>query len=105
MEGLTVLQFLVGLGVLAGFIAVVVGIYAWGIRWLWRERGKGFAEGWLEVTERRQMSQARRADAAVPAPGSGERGTLPQVSADKPKSPAPASEEHPQYTITGRRIK
>jgi len=53
MEGLTVTQFFGGLVIFVGFVACVVWVYAWGIRWLWRERGKGFAEGWFEVAERR----------------------------------------------------
>ena len=58
MEGLTVTQFFGGLVIFVGFVACVVWVYAWGIRWLWRERGKGFAEGWFEVAERRARGEA-----------------------------------------------
>ena len=52
--------WLVSAMVFFGFVALVVIVYAWGIHWLWRERGKGFAEGWFEVAERQAQGEAAR---------------------------------------------
>ena len=57
MEGLRVIQVFVGAMVFLGFVGVVLVVYAWGIRWLWRERGKGFAEGWFQVVDQRAGEQ------------------------------------------------
>ena len=71
MEGLTVVGWLVGAMVFFGFVALVVIVYAWGIRWLWRERGKGFAEGWFQVVDQRDIHARTRGAAPAQAPGLG----------------------------------
>jgi hypothetical protein len=104
MEGLTVTQFFGGLVIFVGFVACVVWVYAWGIRWLWRERGKGFAEGWFEVAERRAQGTAAGALSGVPSSGPAERRdvslepTLPlSTPAPEPTKRAPVGP--PRYLV------
>jgi len=75
MEGLRVIQVFVGAMVFLGFVGVVLVVYAWGIRWLWRERGKGFAEGWYEVADRRLTGAGPESTARAASPGLGESTT------------------------------
>jgi len=104
MEGLTVVGWLVSAMVFFGFVALVVIVYAWGIRWLWRERGKGFAEGWYEVAERRAQGTAAGALSGVPSSGPAERRdvslepTLPlSTPAPEPTKRAPVGP--PRYLV------
>ncbi len=46
-------------------VLVGTGLYAGVMRWIWRQRGKGFAEGWFEVVERR--GQLPQRTASIPA--------------------------------------
>ena len=105
MEGLTVVGWLVGAMVFFGFVALVVIVYAWGIHWLWRERGKGFAEGWFEVAERRPGVARGVSSPRQPALSALDGAALPPPETPAPKSSAPEPEPTPQYTITGRRIR
>jgi hypothetical protein len=104
MEGLTVVGWVVSAMVFFGFVALVVIVYAWGIHWLWRERGKGFAEGWFEVAERRARGTAAGALSGVPSSGPAERRdvslepTLPlSTPAPEPTKRAPVGP--PRYLV------
>jgi hypothetical protein len=44
------------LGCAVFLAAIAVWILAW--RWMWKQRGIGFAEGWFEVAERRARGEA-----------------------------------------------
>jgi hypothetical protein len=75
MEGLKIIEelFVVALGV--GFIlaAVAVCLGAW--RWMWKQRGIGFAEGWFQVVDQRDIHARTRGAAPAQAPGHGESTT------------------------------
>ena len=81
--------WLVSAMVFFGFVALVVIVYAWGIHWLWRERGKGFAEGWYEVADQRLTGAGLASTARAPSPGPGEKGVVGHGAAAPGASPAP----------------
>ena len=74
-------------------------------RWMWKQRGRGFAEGWFEVAERREAGQARYPEGFV-------KGLAAARAPTTTGEPAPATDRtptdpdvHAQYTITGKRIR
>jgi len=91
-----------------GFLIFIVGpflIWLALYRWMWKQRGRGFAEGWFEVAERRAAQGKPQATMTPPAyvvvgPTPPPNGTAWQKPAETPKQ-TPS----PQYTITGRRIR
>lgn len=95
---------LLGFGVAVAMIAALVGAYLGLFRWMWKQRGRGFAEGWFEVAARQQRDSRRALAPPVPSVGPGERraGTA-QVEVE-PKPPGPASEKQlvsgpPRYFV------
>jgi hypothetical protein len=89
MEGWTVIRFFVGAMVFLGLVGVVLVVYAWGIRWLWRERGIGFAHGWYTVVDQRDIHASTRGAAPAQAPRPGERMADSAMVSSPPSTPAP----------------
>jgi hypothetical protein len=89
MEGLrgveTLLVYVLGFGVVLA--AIAVWIIAW--RWSWKQRGKGFAEGWFEVAERRARGTAVGALSGVPSSGPAERRSVSLEPTLPLSTPAP----------------
>jgi len=92
----------VALGVLLVF---VLAVYTAVIRWLWRQRGRGFAEGWFKVVDARDKERWGMDILPIAKPGAEKGAVGVPPTAPGPESPPPAPTERPQYTITGRRIR
>jgi len=94
------LVYALGFGVVLA--AIAVWVLAW--RWMWKQRGIGFAEGWFEVAERRAQGTAAGALSGVPSSGPAERRsvslepTLPlSTPAPEPTKRAPVGP--PRYLV------
>ena len=95
MSGLEFLRGLAGLWVIALFVVFGFWIYACCIRWLWRRRGQGFAEGWFEVAEKRAQAGAGLPEKPAPQVGAGERSDFPEVVKSQPTPPPPQPGKRP----------
>ena len=89
MEGLrgveTLLVYVLGFGVFLA--AVAVWVLAW--RWMWKQRGIGFAEGWYEVADRRAAATSQAANKPPGAPLAGAVARPEGETPNTPKRPSP----------------
>jgi hypothetical protein len=53
MSAEQLLVYVLGFGVLGFLVMMVFGVYGRWLRWAWKQRGRGLAEGWYQVTEQR----------------------------------------------------
>jgi len=58
MEGLRGLELLLVYALSIGVVLALIGAWILAWRWMWKQRGIGFAEGWFEVAERRAQGEA-----------------------------------------------
>jgi len=105
MDILDTLGPLLGMAVLAALVVIPFAIYAAVMKWVWRQRGRGFAEGYFMVVDEREGRNLRRE--LYP----GQRRT---AAPELPTAPSPVGsvniaptdpDVHAQYTITGKRIR
>jgi hypothetical protein len=89
MEGLRGLETLLAYALGLGMFLALVGAYILLWRWMWKQRGIGFAEGWYEVAERRAHGTAGVGFSGVPSSGRGKGEAVPEKSGVHPQPPAP----------------
>ena len=95
MIGLDPFQGLTALSLIALFVVFGFWVYACCIRWLWKRRGQGFAEGWFEVAEKRAAKGFAAAEIHGEATGAGERSDFPEKVKSEPTPPPPQPARRP----------
>ena len=88
MEGWTGVETLLVYALSIGTVLALIGAWIMLLRWMWKQRGIGLAQGWFSVVDQREQDAAARARDRVQAPLPGERSAVAKGSLAPPSTPA-----------------
>ena len=89
MEEQRGLELLLVYALSIGTVLALIGAWIMLWRWMWKQRGIGFAEGWYTVVDQRDIHASTRGAAPAQAPRPGERTADSAMVSSPLSTPAP----------------